>query len=102
MNVLGLALLGLFLSVPFLSIMAIRRRTAAGRSWLSPAISLLCWVAELIGIVAFFFSGAWYSEGHGTSTSEVITMCLSLAALVAPWLNVFLILIENDEAHADK
>ena len=102
MNGLVLAVWGLFLSVPILSIVAIRRRTSAGRPWLRPAISLLCWIAEVVGIVAFFFSGAWYSEGHGTSTSEVIAMCLSLAALVAPWLNVFLILIENDEARADK
>jgi len=101
MNVSVLALWAMFLSVPFLSIAAIRRRTTAGRSWLRPAISLLCWVVEVAAIVAFFLSGRWYSEG-GTSSTDVTWLCLSLVALIAPWLNVFLILIENKEAHADE
>jgi hypothetical protein len=80
----------LVLSLPCGAIVAIIRgkRTRPGETMVFAHAVLWTWVALLIGLVAYFFSGRWYSESGGPEPQVVafratIQFFVVLAVVVA-------------------
>ena len=82
----GLLINLLLLSLPLHAFAAIMRgrRTRPGKTMVVAHVVLWIWLALFIGLVAYFFTGLWYSEGRGPEPQVVaFRVTLQLLATLA-------------------